>query len=113
MTKSKITKGDVWLIRYDNDDIVGSEQKIGIRPCVIIQNDIGNSASSTTIVALITSQSKNNIPTHMNITLHKPSTIMFEQIRTISKERLLNKIYELNEQEMEEMNEKLKISLGL
>jgi mRNA interferase MazF len=90
----------------------GSEQS-GLRPAVIIQNNSGNVHSPTVIVAVITTADKPNIPTHLKINLRGESTILCEQIRTISKSRVRNKIGELNRKEMKSLDRKLKISLGL
>ena len=95
---------------YEN--VKESEQR-GYRPVLVIQNDIGNKYSPTVIVACITKQNKTDLPTHMKCELFEPSTIMFEQVRTISKERLNKRIARLTEEEMQEVNERLKISLGI
>ena len=83
--------GDICYVDFGENE--GSEQN-GIRPAIIIQNDIGNAYSPTTIVASITSQKKKHLPTHVVINpcqsgLKKISTIMFEQIRTIDKSRIV------------------------
>lgn len=91
---------------------VGSEQRFK-RPVLVIQNDIGNKYSPTVIVAIMTGKIKKEIPTHMHIDLFTDTTIMFEQIRTIDKSRLLYKIGRLKEQRIEEAKQKLLLSLGL
>jgi mRNA interferase MazF len=97
---------------------VGSEQG-GVRPVLVIQNDIGNRFSPTVIVAAITAQiQKAKLPTHVEIDaktygFDRDSVILLEQIRTIDKQRLTDKITHLDEEMMERVNESLQISLGL
>lgn len=94
---------------------VGSEQS-GKRPVVIIQNDKGNEYSPTTIVALITSQNKKYLPTHVtirNIALPYNSTIMAEQVRTIDKSRLGKIIGRISNEEMSWLDKALKVSMHL
>ena len=103
------------LFYTDFGKTVGSEES-GIRPAVIIQNDIGNYHSPTTIVSAITSQPKNNMPTHIfinNQSLPKDSVILTEHIRTIDKTRLLTYIGKLTEEEIKKLNRAIIISLGL
>ena len=98
--------------------VVGSEQG-GVRPVLIIQNDIGNKYSPTVIVAAITSQiNKAKLPTHIEISAHeyglnKDSVILLEQIRTIDKKRLREKIGCLDKNMMLKVDNSLQISLGL
>lgn len=115
--KSLIVKrGDIFFA--DMGEGVGSEQK-GIRPVLILQNDIGNRYSPTTIVALITSINKKmDLPIHLEIPkdvskLPHNSIVLLEQIRTIDKKRLIKKVSHLDEKYLEEINEKLLISLGV
>lgn len=115
--KSLIVKrGDIFFA--DMGEGVGSEQK-GIRPVLILQNDIGNRYSPTTIVALITSINKKmDLPIHLEIPkdvskLPRNSIVLLEQIRTIDKKRLIKKVSHLDEKYLEEINEKLLISLGV
>ena len=102
----------------DLSPVVGSEQG-GIRPVLIIQNDVGNKYSPTVIAAAITSQtSKNRLPTHINIPsqeygLMKDSVILTEQIRTIDKSRLKEKIGQVDPQTMTLVDDALGISFGL
>lgn len=102
----------------DLSPVVGSEQG-GIRPVLVIQNDIGNKFSPTVIVSAITSQiNKAKLPTHVEISakdygLQKDSVILLEQIRTIDKRRIKEKIGHLDDKLMEQVNEALYISLGL
>ncbi|MGB9781151.1 MAG: type II toxin-antitoxin system PemK/MazF family toxin [Caldanaerobacter sp.] len=111
-----VKRGD--LFYADLSPVIGSEQG-GVRPVLIIQNDIGNKYSPTVIVAAITSQiNKAKLPTHVEINgseygLQKDSVILLEQIRTIDKKRLREKIGHLDPEMMEKVNEALQISLGL
>lgn len=109
-------RGDVYFA--DLSPVVGSEQG-GVRPVLIIQNDIGNRFSPTVIVAAITAQiQKAKLPTHVEIdakkyNIERDSVILLEQIRTIDKQRLTDKITNLDETMMSRVDEALKISLGL
>lgn len=111
-----IKRGDMYYA--DLSPVIGSEQG-GIRPVLIIQNDVGNKFSPTVIAAAITSQtSKNKLPTHININskeygLMKNSVILAEQIRTIDKSRLKEKIGQVDESIMGQVNNALGISFGL
>lgn len=91
----------------------GAEQG-GLRPVLIIQNDIGNKHAPTTIVAPITSRlGKHPIPTHIECRVLRDSIILCEQIRTIDKRRLRNHIVTLDENTMARVDEAIKISLGV
>lgn len=111
-----IRRGDIFFA--DLSPVVGSEQG-GTRPVLVLQNDIGNQYSPTTIVAAITSQiSKAKLPTHVEVTskrsgLEKDSVILLEQIRTIDKSRLKEKITILNDELMDRVAQAIEISLGL
>ncbi len=111
-----IKRGDVFYA--DLSPVIGSEQG-GVRPVLVVQNDIGNKYSPTIIAAAITSQiNKAKLPTHIEITaqdfgLQKDSVILLEQIRTIDKKRLREKIGHLDDELMEKVNEALSISFGL
>jgi Growth inhibitor len=111
-----VKRGDVFYANLS--PVVGSEQG-GVRPVLIIQNDIGNKYSPTVIVAAITAQiQKAKLPTHVEIPakpygLEKDSVILLEQIRTIDKQRLTDKITHLDDELMQKVNESLQISLGL
>lgn len=111
-----VRRGDIFYAQLN--PVVGSEQG-GTRPVLIIQNDIGNQYSPTTIVAAITSQiNKAKLPTHVEISaaksgLERDSVILTEQIRTIDKSRLRQKVAFLDEEIMEKVNRALEISLGL
>ena len=111
-----IRRGDVFYA--DLRPVVGSEQG-GIRPVLVIQNDTGNRHSPTIICAAITSRmNKAKLPTHIELSaerysLVKDSVILLEQLRTIDKKRLRDKVCHLDIQVMERVNEALKISLDL
>ncbi|MCL6636039.1 MAG: type II toxin-antitoxin system PemK/MazF family toxin [Peptococcaceae bacterium] len=111
-----IRRGEIYYA--DLSPVVGSEQG-GTRPVLIIQNDIGNQYSPTTIVAAITSQiDKPKLPTHVAMPaspggLEKNSVILLEQIRTIDKSRLMERVTALDSEMMAEVNQAVKISLGL
>ncbi len=96
--------------------IIGSEQG-GLRPVLILQNNIGNCHSPTTIVAAITSkEAKTGLPTHVEIAtsgLERKSTVLLEQIRTIDKSRLLEYVGMLDKKNMQQVAQALIISLGL
>lgn len=102
----------------DLSPVVGSEQG-GVRPVLVIQNDIGNRFSPTVIIAAITAQiQKAKLPTHVEVDaethgLERDSVILLEQIRTIDKQRLTDKITHLDEELMQRVNEALQVSLGL
>lgn len=108
--------GDICYVDFGENE--GSEQN-GIRPAIIIQNDIGNAYSPTTIVASITSQKKKNLPTHVVISpcqsgLKKISTIMFEQIRTIDKSRIVSIVGHIKVDRVEEnIKKSLTVSFGM
>lgn len=111
-----IKRGDIFYA--DLMPVVGSEQG-GVRPVLIIQNDIGNRYSPTVICAAITSQiNKAKIPTHIEIEsekydLVKDSVVLLEQIRTIDKSRLKEKICRIDDTLMKKVDKALAISLNL
>ena len=111
-----VKRGDIFYA--DLSPVVGSEQG-GIRPVIIIQNDIGNKYSPTIIVAAITSQiNKAKLPTHVEISseeygLNKDSVVLLEQIRTVDKKRLKEKIGHMSEKDIQKVDQALLISLGL
>lgn len=102
----------------DLSPVVGSEQG-GVRPVLVIQNDIGNRFSPTIIVSAITAQiQKAKLPTHVEIDAEthgfdRDSVILLEQVRTIDKQRLTDKITHLDEDTMRKVNDALQISVGL
>ena len=109
-------RGDVFYA--DLRPVIGSEQG-GIRPVLIIQNDIGNKHSPTVICAAITSKmNKAKLPTHIELSsseydMDKDSVILLEQLRTIDKKRLKDKICHLDGEIMKKVNKALLISLEL
>lgn len=111
-----IKRGDIYYA--DLSPVIGSEQG-GVRPVLVVQNDIGNKYSPTIIAAAITSQiNKAKLPTHIEISaldygLQKDSVILLEQIRTIDKRRLRDKTGHLDDELMEKVNEALSISFAL
>jgi len=111
-----IKRGDIYYA--DLSPVIGSEQG-GLRPVLIIQNDIGNKYSPTVIAAAITSQiNKTKLPTHIELYaesfgLAKNSVILLEQIRTIDKRRLKEKMGHLDEKLMDKVNDAISISFGL
>lgn len=111
----EIRRGEIYYA--DLSPVVGSEQG-GIRPIVILQNNVGNKYSPTVIVAAITSQiNKARIPTHIELSsarylLPKDSVVLLEQIRTIDKARLKQKISSIDNFKMREINRAILISLG-
>ena len=110
-----VKRGDLYYA--DLSPVVGSEQG-GIRPVLVVQNDVGNKYSPTVIAAAITSQlNKAKLPTHINLPaeqygLPQNSVVLLDQIRTIDKQRLKEKIGELPKGVMSRVNEALMISLG-
>ena len=112
--KRIIRRGDIFYA--DLSPVVGCEQG-GIRPVHVIQNDIGNRYSPTVIVAAITSKSKKELPTHVNLgcmeTLQKNSVVLLEQIRTIDHIRLLEYIGSVSRLRMLLIDQALSLSVGL
>lgn len=111
-----IKRGDIYYA--DLSPVVGSEQG-GIRPVLIVQNDVGNRYSPTVIAAAITSrQSKTKLPTHIPIEaqgcgLTKDSVVLLEQVRTLDKRRLKEKMGTVDYNSMKEINHALSVSFGL
>ena len=112
----QIRRGDIYYA--DLSPVVGSEQG-GIRPVLIIQNDIGNRHSPTVICAAITSKmNKAKLPTHVEIDagqyqIVKNSVVLLEQIRTIDKQRLKEMVCHVDKKLMRKVDEALRISLEL
>lgn len=115
-TQMNIKRGDIYYA--DLSPVIGSEQG-GLRPVLIVQNDIGNRYSPTVIAAAITSKmSKAKLPTHIDIHaervgLSKDSVILLEQIRTLDKRRLKEKIGHLDDFSMGQVNHAISVSFGL
>ena len=114
--KMTVRRGDIFFA--DLSPVVGSEQG-GTRPVLIVQNDVGNKHSPTVIAAAITSRlGKTKLPTHIDIHaekvgLERDSVVLLEQIRTIDKRRLGEKMGHLNDEVMGEVNAALNVSFGL
>ena len=111
-----VKRGDIYYA--DLSPVVGSEQG-GLRPVLIIQNDVGNRYSPTVIAAAITSRmGKTRLPTHIDIYaeragLAKDSVILLEQIRTLDKRRLKEKMGHLDDDTMKTVNDAISVSFGL
>lgn len=111
-----VKRGDIYYA--DLSPVIGSEQG-GLRPVLIIQNDVGNRYSPTVIAAAITSRmGKTRLPTHIDIYadkvgLAKDSVILLEQIRTLDKQRLKEKMGHLDDGMMNEVNNAIAVSFGL
>ena len=111
-----IRRGDIYYA--DLSPVIGSEQG-GIRPVLIVQNDIGNKYSPTVIAAAITSRTgKSKLPTHIEVYadkygLARDSVILLEQIRTLDKKRLREKMGHLDEDVMGQVNDAITVSFGL
>lgn len=111
-----VKRGDIYYA--DLSPVIGSEQG-GTRPVLIVQNDVGNKFSPTVIAAAITSQKfKANLPTHINVNadgcgLSKDSVVLLEQIRTLDKQRLKERMGNLPEGDMNKIDEALSVSFGL
>ena len=112
----QVRRGDIYYA--DLSPVVGSEQG-GVRPVLIIQNDVGNRHSPTVICAAITSRmNKAKLPTHVELSaktcqIVKDSVILLEQLRTIDKQRLKDKVCHLDEGVLEQVNRALRVSLEL
>ncbi len=111
-----IKRGDIYYA--DLSPVIGSEQG-GIRPVLIVQNDVGNKYSPTVIAAAITSQKyKNSLPTHIRVNadgcgLAKDSIVLLEQVRTIDKKRLKERMGNLDDVDMDRIDKALSVSFGL
>lgn len=111
-----VKRGEIYYA--DLSPVVGSEQG-GVRPVLIVQNDVGNKHSPTVIAAAITSQrEKAKLPTHIDLSaahcgLQKDSVVLLEQIRTIDKKRLKERMGSLDPDAMHRVNTALSISFGL
>ena len=122
VNKLTVKRGDIYYA--DLSPVIGSEQG-GLRPVLIIQNDVGNRYSPTVIAAAITSRlGKNRLPTHIDVCrddtgdsesygLSRNSVILLEQIRTLDKRRLKEKMGHLDEKVMRQVNDAISISFGL
>ncbi len=111
----RVKRGDLYYA--DLSPVVGSEQG-GVRPVLVIQNNVGNKYSPTIVVSAITSKiNKAKLPTHVEINasfgLPKDSVVLLEQIRTIDKKRLRERIGKFDDDMMRKVDESLEVSLGL
>ena len=112
----EISRGDIYYA--DLSPVVGSEQG-GVRPVLVVQNDVGNKFSPTVIIAAITSQlSKAKLPTHIELNreeynLNKDSVVLLEQIRTLDKRRLKEKVSSIDKIKMQQVDVAMMISLGI
>ena len=110
-----VRRGDIYYA--DLSPVVGSEQG-GMRPVLIVQNDVGNKYSPTVIAAITSKTSKSKLPTHIEVYadkygLAKDSVILLEQIRTIDKTRLKEKMGHLDDYVMNQVNDAITVSFGL
>ena len=111
-----VRRGEIYFAQLS--PVQGSEQG-GLRPVLIVQNDVGNQHSPTTIVLAITSQiNKARLPTHVELTkaesgLERDSVVLAEQIRTIDKSRLEHKVAELKRITMQKIDRAMAVSIGL
>ncbi len=111
-----VHRGEIYLVDLNNQ--VGSEQS-GIRPAVIVQNDIGNTHSPTTIVCPLTSKQKTMAATHVTLMpedagVIRESVVLCEQVRVIDKARIKKKLGEVvNMKKIEDINQKIMISFGI
>lgn len=116
MREKEVKRGDIFYA--DLSPVVGSEQG-GQRPVLIVQNDVGNHFSTTVIVAPITTHSqKKRMPTHIPLAaevngIPRNSVVLLEQVRTIDKQRLMDRIDHLNAAVMKRVDHGLRISLSL
>ena len=115
-TTVNIRQGEIYYA--DLSPVIGSEQG-GVRPVIILQNDIGNKYSPTTIVCALTSKHKKCTPTHVNIAidnnngLKSESTVLCEQFRTIDKRRIKNKIGHVDCKTLQDILSAVKVSLNI
>lgn len=104
-------KGEIYYA--DLSPVVGSEQG-GIRPVLIVQNNLGNKYSATTIIAPLTTRDKADIPTHVSVQLGDVrNVILLEQVRAISRTRLISKYGEITRAELALVDRAMRISLGI
>lgn len=105
-----IKRGNVY---YGSLGENGEGVQSGVRPLLVVQNNVGNKHSQTVLVVPITSQTKNVMPTHFEINLNKKSTVLCEQLTVVHKSKLFDKIYSLTEEELIALDKALIISLGI
>ena len=110
----EVKRGDVFFIKNEASYLKAPCEQGGDRPAVIIQNDIGNKYAQTVIVAYLTSRKKKFLPTHVRVLeTPRPSTVLCEQIVTISKDRLGEFLCHISEENMDRIDNAVGISLGL
>lgn len=111
-----LLRGDLFYANLN--PVIGSEQG-GVRPVLVVQNDVGNKFSPTLLVAAVTgSHPKKNLPTHIRVDtrgngLYKDSIILLEQVRTVDRKRILQYIGHLDDKTMREVDNALRVSFGL
>lgn len=114
--KTTIERGDIFYCNFGRTNILGSEQ-LGMRPVVVLQNNLGNTHSPTVIVATITTKEKRLLPTHVRLYDYpylKPfCTVLLEQMKTIDKQRLHEYVTSVTEEDMKDIERAMKVSLGL
>ena len=112
--RNLILRGD---ILYAELGMAAGSEQVGFRPVVVIQNDVGNRYSPTVIVAPMTSNIRKNIlPTHVHVGREsgvRPSLVLLEQLRTIDKQRLKERICHIDDELLEQVNQALRVSLEL
>lgn len=107
-----IHRGDIWMVNLGNGE--GSEQR-GVKPCLVIQNNMGNRFSPTTVIIPITSKDKGFHKTHVLIenVLNLPSYVLCEQIRVIAKSRMSHRIAHLSKKHMDVIDAVTRMQLGM
>ena len=115
MADKLLKRGEIYYINNGPPNEKAKCEQAGIRPAVIISNDIGNFYSPVVVVAFLTTQNKKRLPTHVEtFGTGKKSTILLEQPTTVSKDRITGKcVGKLSKAEMQEVDEALSVSLGL
>lgn len=105
-----IKRGDIFYA--DLDPIIGSEQG-GVRPVLVVQNNVGNRYSPTVVVLPVSSAKKNYLPTHIHVCGSKDSVVLAEQIRTIDRNRLKRYVGSVGFEIMKKVDKAVKISIGV
>ena len=110
-----VRRGEIYYA--DLSPVIGSEQG-GMRPVLIVQNDVGNKYSPTVIAAITSQKYKTRLPTHISVNadncgLQKDSVVLLEQVRTLDKQRLKERMGNLPDSEMNKINKALSVSFGL
>lgn len=109
--KGDVTRGEIYRANLPDR---GTHIQRGFRPVVVVSNNVGNKRSGIVIIAPITSRKKKSMPTHVDIKLDARSTILCEQLMTIHKSSLTQKMdYTLNEDDLVKLNQALEVSIGL